>query len=157
MRVEVWFATFRACLLHPISERRKTLHSWVSQNWRKGSFFSVAFCLTLRKPQGEHTTDLTPPPGNVNEKKKLWCRHWKFTNDSHTTAQVLLCYDCLRVTHQYRHGTHIFKPRILSCGLGAHNYRVVNKSLKTLNLCATLRLNQEFKLRIMEQWCNSTF
>lgn len=89
--------------------------------------------------------------------KKLRCRHWKFTNDSHTTAQVLLCYDCLRVTHRYRHGTHIFKPRTLSHGLGAHSYQVVKKSQKTFNLRATLMLNQEIKPRIMEQWYNWSF
>lgn len=51
--------------------------------------FSVAFSLTLRKPREQTTVVSDSFTGNVKEKRKLLCRHWKFTSDSHPLPKFL--------------------------------------------------------------------
>lgn len=98
MRVEVWFATFGACLLYPISERRTILRSGVSQNWKRDSFFFGSILPNTTETTRTNHSEIWLLHQAVSMKKELLRRHWKFTNDSHTAAKVLGCYDCLSYT-----------------------------------------------------------
>lgn len=118
MRVEVWFATFGACLLYPISERRTILRSGVSQNWKRDSFFFlVAFSLTLRKPREQTTVR-----SDSSTRQCLWRKNYYADTGNLqmtlTPPPESLGVMTAWVTHWDRHSTRIFKPRILSHGWG---------------------------------------
>lgn len=147
-RVEVWFATFGACLSYSISQRRKTkderhtTSEWVKT--RQGSFFCSILPNTTETTGRTNHSEIGLPHQAMWMKKEL-CRHCNLQINL-TPLPKSFCYMTAWELYRSMGTVHIFlSQEFWAMVWGSELPRSGKDSQKKCNLYAILMIDQEIK------------